>query len=73
MVKRSAMETNQATEASVSNEEILAELQKTNELMAEMVKQGGATDWKLWIIMNGICDALLIQGLIESDPRQAVK
>jgi hypothetical protein len=52
---------------------ILQELQETNTQLREMVKQGGATDWKLWIIMNGVCDALLAQGLMDDDPRKTKK
>ncbi len=73
MIKRIATEADETVESAVSNEQILAELQRTNELLAEMIKQGGATDWKLWIIMNGVCDALLAQGLVDDDPRLAVK
>jgi len=28
-------------------------------------------DWKLWIITNAICDALLKNGALEKDPRQS--
>ena len=63
--------------ATMSKEEtlssILDELQETNRQLKEMVTQGDATDWKLWIIMNGVCDALLTQGLIDDDPRKTKK
>lgn len=28
-------------------------------------------DWKLWIITNAICDALIKNGTLEKDPRQS--
>lgn len=27
-------------------------------------------DWKMWVITNAICDALLANGTLEKDPRQ---
>jgi hypothetical protein len=27
-------------------------------------------DWKLWVITNAVCDALLKNGMLEKDPRK---
>ena len=55
------------------NEQIVVELKKMNESLEKVVEQTNATDWKLWIIMNAVCDGLLAQGFIEDDPRKAKK
>jgi len=55
------------------DEQILEELKKINVTLAAIAGQANATDWKLWIIMNAVCDGLLAQGIIEDDPRDAKK
>jgi hypothetical protein len=55
------------------DEQILAEMKTMNATLAEIVKQSVATDWKLWIIMNALCDGLLSQGVLDDDPRKAKK
>jgi len=52
------------------NGQILVELREMNRLLAESAKSSEAADWKLWIIMNGLCDALLTQGILIDDPRK---
>jgi hypothetical protein len=52
-----------------TNKLILAELKEMNKLLADNAKWSEAADWKLWIIMNGVCDSLMVQGLIDEDPR----
>ena len=54
-------------------ESLLTEMKVMNATLAEIAKQGNATDWKLWIIMNALCDGLLAQGVIEADPRKTKK
>ena len=53
-----------------SERSLLVELRAMNITLAEIAKQGTATDWKLWIIMNALCDGLLVQGLLDEDPRK---
>lgn len=59
-----------AKETTNTDESILAELKAMNITLAEIAKQGVATDWKLWIIMNAVCDGLLSQGVLDEDPRK---
>ena len=56
-----------------SGRSLLVELRAMNITLAEIAKQGTATDWKLWIIMNALCDGLLVQGVIDEDPRKMKK
>ncbi len=45
-----------------SEEKIVELLEQQNVLLRQM-------DWKLWVMVNVICDALKEQGLLKNDPR----
>lgn len=49
--------------------QILTELKVLNLRQQEQVLQLKAMDWKLWVLMNSVVDALMKAGTLEEDPR----
>lgn len=52
-----------------SNVAALAEKQNMDQALSQssVIRQ---IDWKLWVMTNALCDALVQQGLLSNDPRR---
>ena len=57
------MSTSSKKENSDAGSDVARLLNEQNILLRQM-------DWKLWVITNALCDAMIKQGLLENDPRQ---
>lgn len=45
-----------------NQDKLVQVLEQQNVLLRQM-------DWKLWVLVNVVCDALKEQGLLKNDPR----
>lgn len=60
-----------APEEDTSTEDpVVTQLKVLSSKLSELVTIQRQTDWKMWVVMNGLIDSLIENGALKKDPRE---
>jgi hypothetical protein len=53
-----------------NDDPVVAQLKVISAKLSEQIAIQRQTDWKMWVVMNGLIDSLIENGALKNDPRK---